>query len=181
MSTNDITVPVPGTLSTLSRRARSAFASIAGISGLLALVAIFWVLEPDTFGTTENFKLIVSQASVAAILAAGLSVSLTAGAFDLSFGAVMAGGGVLVAGLLTNAGLGPAPAILLTVLAGVGFGAANGLLVAYGRLPSLIATLSTQSILTGVLVWATSSVSVNIDSDSSFNQIARGEWLGLPR
>jgi ribose transport system permease protein len=174
-------VPGPGTFSSLSRRARSAFASIAGVSGLLALIAVFWALEPDTFGTVDNFKLIVSQASVAAILAAGLSVSLTAGAFDLSFGAVMAGGGVLVAGLLTNAGVGPLPAIVLTILAGVAFGAVNGLLVAYGRLPSLIATLGTQSVLAGILVWATSSVAVSIDTDSSFNQIARGDWLGVPR
>lgn len=181
MSTNDATVPVPGTSTSISRRVRSAIASIAGVSGLVALIAVFWALEPDTFGTTDNFKLIISQASVAAILAAGLSVSLTAGAFDLSFGAVMAGGGVLVAGLLTNAGVGPVPAIVLTILAGVAFGAINGLLVAYGRLPSLIATLGTQSILAGVLVWATSSVAVDIDRDSSFNQIARGDWLGVPR
>ena len=181
MSTNDATVPVSGAPSTLSRRVRNGFASIAGVSGLIALIAVFWALEPDTFGTADNFKLIVSQASVAAILAAGLSVSLTAGAFDLSYGAVMAGGGVLVAGLLTNAGLSPVPAIVLTILAGVAFGAANGLLVAYGRLPSLIATLGTQSILAGVLVWATSSVAVSIDRDSAFNEIARGTWLGVPR
>jgi len=181
MSTNDVTVPAPGAISTLSRRVRSGFASIAGVSGLLALIAIFWILEPDTFGTADNFKLIISQSAVAAILAAGLSVSLTAGAFDLSFGAVMAGGGVLVAGLLTNAGVGPVPAIVLTILAGVAFGAFNGLLVAYGKLPSLIATLGTQSILAGVLVWATSSVAVDIDRDSSFNEIARGTWLGIPR
>lgn len=181
MSTNDVTVPAPGAISTLSRRVRTGFASIAGVSGLLALIAVFWALEPDTFGTADNFKLIVSQASVAAILAAGLSVSLTAGAFDLSFGAVMAGGGVLVAGLLTNAGIAPVPAIVLTILAGLAFGAANGLLVAYGKLPSLIATLGTQSILAGVLVWATSSVAVGIDRDSSFNEIARGTWLGIPR
>ena len=65
MSTNDATVPVPGTSTSISRKVRGAIASIAGVSGLLALIAVFWALEPDTFGTADNFKLIVSQASVA--------------------------------------------------------------------------------------------------------------------
>lgn len=181
MSTTDVTMPAPGTFAALSRRMRRAFASVAGVSGLIAIVVVFWALEPDTFGTTANFKLIVSQASVAAILAAGLSVSLTAGAFDLSFGAVMAGGGVLVAALLANAGVAPVPAVLATIVAGLAVGGVNGALVAYGRLPSLIATLGTQSILTGVLVWTTASVSISIPRENPFNQIARGTWIGVPR
>lgn len=174
----DAVAPVPPRrLAALLRRGVSSF---AGVAALLVLVAVFWALQPQTFGTVENFKLIFSQAAVAAILAAGLSVALTAGSFDLSFGAVMAGAGVLAAALVANAGLPPALAILLTVGAGFAAGAVNGALVAYGTIPSLIATLGTQSVIVGVLTWATDGQPINLPLDSGFDSIAQGTWLGIP-
>jgi len=164
----------------LSDLLRRGISSLAGVAALVILVAVFWALRPDTFGTVDNFKLVVSQAAVAAILAAGLSVALTAGSFDLSFGAVMAGSGVLVAALVANAGMPPALAIALTIGAGLLAGAVNGALVAFGTIPSLIATLGTQSVIIGVLTWATDGQPINLPLDSSFTSIAQGTWLGIP-
>ena len=181
MTTHEISADAVGPtgpdFAALLRRSVSTF---AGVTTLLVLVGVFWALEPATFGTVANFKLIVSQAAVAAILAAGLSVALTAGSFDLSFGAVMAASGVLAAALVANAGMPPALAIALAILAGLAAGAVNGFLVAFCGIPSLIATLGTQSVIVGVLTWATDSQAINLPLDSGFDTIGQSTWLGIP-
>lgn len=183
MSTTESAVGAAPARGRFARRLswRRGISSLAGVSALILLIAVFWAMEPETFGTVQNFKLIVSQASVAAILAAGLSVALTAGCFDLSFGAVMAGSGVLVAALIANAGMPASVAIAITIVAGLAAGAVNGALVAYGRIPSLIATLGTQSVIVGVLTWATGSQPINLPLDSGFASIAKGTLLGVPK
>ena len=56
----------------------------------LAIVIIFSLIEPDTFFTTRNFRIIFGSQTVLLVLTLGLVVSLAVSEFDLSIGAMLA-------------------------------------------------------------------------------------------
>lgn len=156
---------------------RRALTGASGVGALLATALLFTILKSGVFLTSANLNLILSQAAVTAILAAGLSVSLVAGEFDLSFGAVVAIGGVLVAKLL-NAGVPWPVAVLATVLAAGLIGLANGGLVTAGKVPSIIATLGVASLLSGLVSWWTNGAFITIANDG-FVSFGRSSAIGV--
>jgi ribose transport system permease protein len=118
----------------------------------LAIVALFSILTPDTFLTTQNLQSILSEQAITAIVALGLLVPLSAGAFDISVGYLVGFAGVLVGWLLEH-GVPVVPSIALTLLAGVLVGVANSVVVVNWRIDSFIATLATGSILLAGVGW----------------------------
>jgi ribose transport system permease protein len=117
---------------------------------LVVLTAVFAAILPaDTFISTFNAQTVAGDASVILILAAGATLVIISGGLDLSIGSVMtfaavasalvmkeiardAGEHQLAAGL---AGVG------VGVAAGVAWGAINGALIAFARLPPFVVTL----------------------------------------
>jgi len=89
---------------------------------------------------------VLQQVMVVGVLAIGQTfVILTAG-IDLSCGTVMAFGQIVMTKLAVASGVPPLQALLLGILACVGFGMLNGSLVAGLRLPAFIVTLGTLNI-----------------------------------
>src|SRR5690606_33403221 len=109
--------------------------------GLLAMIFFFSINAPDTFFSRANFINILSQASLTAIIAAGLTYTLVVGEFDLSIGYVASFIGLIVCGLMANQGF-PIPiAILASLALGTFIGCINGLLVTKVGINAVIATL----------------------------------------
>jgi fructose transport system permease protein len=103
-------------------------------------------LKSDRFLQTQNLSLVLQQVMVVGVLAIGETfVILTAG-IDLSCGTVMAFGQIVMTKLAVASGVPPLQALLLGILACVGFGMLNGGLVAGLRLPAFIVTLGTLNI-----------------------------------
>ena len=116
--------------------------------GLVA-VSVLMAMLGDAFLSVGNFANILRQISVVAIIAVGMTFVILSGGIDLSVGAVMALSGTVAAGLMAggqSAGVGFAAALAI----GVGIGAANGALIAFARLPSIIVTLATMGIARGL-------------------------------
>jgi ribose transport system permease protein len=148
-------------------------------SALIGVVVVFGSLKPDVFLSSDNAKVILSQTAVSALLAAGLSMSLMAGAFDLSFGATLALTGVVGAKLL-NAGIPWPLAVLLSVAMASLIGAVNGLIVVRSKVPSLVVTLGMQSVLAGAVTWLVSGAYVTL-KPTDFSNLGRGNAiLGIP-
>jgi len=145
---------------------------------LLGLSAFITLLNP-TFLTPGNVITVVLQASILSIVAIGQTyVILTAG-IDLSVGSLVALGGALAAGLAVRAGLGTYPAILLTLLVGVGLGAVSGFLVVKGNIPPFVATLAMMAIARGLtLVYTQGRPIAGLGADFTF--LGTGEVLGIP-
>jgi ribose transport system permease protein len=124
----------------------------------IALVVVFTITSPHhVYATTANAKNVLLALTEALLLALGLTMMLGAGIFDLSLGANLVLSSVLGAKvmLLVSPGggsLGPAiVAGLVTCLAtGLLYGLVNGLLIAVVGINSLIATLATLGIGTGI-------------------------------
>ena len=117
--------------------------------GALALLVIVAASLSPHFLTPMNIKNVLSQVSIIAILAAGEACVILTGGIDLSVGAVLAISGSVTAVLMKWAGV----AIPLAVLGGLGVGvlagALNGLMVAWVRIPSFIATLAMMAVARG--------------------------------
>ncbi|WP_106418543.1 ABC transporter permease [Salinicola tamaricis] len=114
-----------------------------------ALVFAAMALLNDSFLSTSNLINLARQASIIAIIAAGMSLAILTGGIDLSVGPVMALSGTLMAGLMI-AGIPPALAIAAGLVVGAAFGAANGLFVAFAGMPPIIVTLATMGIARGL-------------------------------
>ncbi|MDQ1454642.1 MAG: fructose transport system permease protein [Actinomycetota bacterium] len=119
---------------------------IAGPLGALALAMIFFSLQSGQFLQGPNLSLILQQVVEVGVLAIGQTLIILTAGIDLSCGAVMAFGMIVMTKLAVHSGVPAIPAILLGILACAAFGLVNGLFVTKVRLPAFIVTLGTFNI-----------------------------------
>lgn len=122
--------------------------TVLPLSALVVMVVVF-SLASDTFLSTQNLTVMSGQAGPLLLAALGATFVVVSGSIDLSVGSTALLAGAIAAWLLANTGLG-AWVIPITVLVGVATGAFSGGLVAYGRVPSFVATLGMLSVLSGL-------------------------------
>jgi fructose transport system permease protein len=120
--------------------------STLGPLGALVLASIFFTTRSDRFLTTDNLSLVVQQIAVVGIIAIGQTLIILTAGIDLSCGAVMAFGTIVMTRLAVTHGLNPFLAIGLGIAICTGFGLLNGALVTGLRLPPFIVTLGTLNI-----------------------------------
>ncbi|MBV9246516.1 MAG: ABC transporter permease, partial [Methylobacteriaceae bacterium] len=163
---------------TEARSAAAAVTRLISVWGLLVLLVLliigFSILKPDTFPTAFNFRSILSNKSIQALLALAVLIPMTANHFDLSSGFMLGISQVLTIGLQSQYGQGlPWPvACLLVLLLGMCVGLANGLLVTRVRMDSFIATLGTGTILYGLNAWYTGGQQVLASLPEAFTDIS---------
>lgn len=116
---------------------------------LLLLVAVFGALKGGAFLSFGNLTQLVSAQVPNAAVAMGIAVVLIAGELDLSVASVMGLSAGVVALCLVD-GIPAIFAILIAIACGAGIGAVNGILAAYFRVDSIVVTLATGSIATGI-------------------------------
>jgi fructose transport system permease protein len=107
----------------------------------LLLACVFFSFSTDQFLTGGNFSLIVQQVMVVGTLAIGQTLIILTAGIDLSCGAVMAFGSIMIAKMAADGSLPPLLAIALGIAVCGGFGLLNGLLVQKIPLPPFIVTL----------------------------------------
>ncbi|GAB2893940.1 ABC transporter permease [Streptomyces deserti] len=107
----------------------------------LLLACVFFSFSTDQFLTGGNFSLIVQQVMVVGTLAIGQTLIILTAGIDLSCGAVMAFGSIMIAKMAAEGTLPPLLAIALGLAVCGGFGLLNGLLVQKIPLPPFIVTL----------------------------------------
>jgi fructose transport system permease protein len=112
----------------------------------LLLTMAFFSVRSDNFLQAQNLSLVLQQVMVVGVLAVGQTLVILTAGIDLSCGTVMAFGQIVMTKLAVESGVDPIPAILLGMLACVGFGILNGGLVTAVRLPAFIVTLGTLNI-----------------------------------
>lgn len=179
----------PGLLSRLGRRAGPGRPGghLIGAYGLLALTAllflIFSLALPRTFPTPDTVDSILSNQSIPAILALAAMVPIVTGAFDLSIGYGLGLAHVMVMQLVADSGW-PWPLACLAVIVGGGVvGVLNGVIVEFGRIDSLIATLGTGSMLYALTGWVTDGGRIVPGPQglpAAFTDIYNSTFLGLP-
>ncbi len=119
------------------------------IAVLLALVMVFMIAAPDVFLGYRIYMSFLATVPPLLVLAAALTLLISAGEIDLSFPSVIALSG-WVLGYFTHVLGSPWLGLLLALLAGAVVGWLNGILVARIGVPSIIATLATQFLWGGL-------------------------------
>jgi len=148
---------------------------------ILALILLFlcFSLFIPGFVDPENLMNILRQIALLLIIAEGFTMVLIVGELDLSFANVASLASVLVAGLIIR----DVPygwSILITLLVGAGFGLLNGFFITRIGISSLITTLSTGIIASGLVYLYTKGVSFYGNMPEGFLYLGRGTILGIP-
>ncbi len=128
-----------------------------GVGLALALLVLVAAFSVPGFFTRGNITIVLLHVSVNAVLALGMTFVIVTAGIDLSVGSVLALAGVIVAAVITDAGvlntLGVAGATTLAVAVGIVVGAtiglANGAVIAYLRVAPFMVTLATMTIARG--------------------------------
>ena len=152
---------------------------IAVYVAFVVLFIIFSVTLKDVgtgFMSTGNLMNILRQTCLIAILSVGMSFVLAAGQIDLSIGSIV--GLVSLVAAIGIRDVGVWAGVLAGLLCGVAIGAFNGFLVAYVRMPAMVATLGTMTIFAGVGRTLTQLKAVPIQSDF-FNNFFGGGTVGV--
>ncbi|MBB5189822.1 rhamnose transport system permease protein [Silvimonas terrae] len=148
---------------------------------LLLLIVGTGLAEP-AFLSWHNARDVLLNVAITAILTAGMTVVMLMRHIDLSVSSTLGVTAYAVGSLfMAIPGL-PVPlAIVAGVLIGLAAGCVNGALVTFGRVPSLVATLSTLYIFRGIDYAWVHGGQINATSlPDGFSHIATGNVLGLP-
>ena len=116
------------------------------VLGLLVQAGGIYFTGEGRFLTWQNLSIVAEQASVNAVLAAGMTFVILTGGIDLSVGSILAASAMI--GLIVSQGfgdLGIPAALLMGLLIGLG----NGALIAFVRLPPFIVTLGSLTAVRG--------------------------------
>ena len=126
---------------------------LIALAFVLALVVLFFATQIDNYFSARMFNRIATSAAVILPVAIGQSLVVMTRNIDLSVGsAVGVVAYVLGSFLSAHADLNPILVLLLALSIGALCGTINGLLVAYGRVPSIIVTLGTLALYRTFLV-----------------------------
>ncbi|MBI4924244.1 MAG: ABC transporter permease [Devosia nanyangense] len=116
--------------------------------GFVLILVLFSARLPDTFMTARNWLNITQQLSMLMVVAAGMTIVMVMGDFDLSVGSMASLSGI-VAALLFTLGYPIWLALGLALLVGLAGGLFNGVLVALTGILPFVATLATLTMFSG--------------------------------
>jgi len=144
----------------------------------LAICIILSLISPQ-FLTISNWTIIITQVSINALLAFGVTFVIITGGIDLSLGSIVAVSGVTAA-MLAHPNTYPLIVpILAALFSGLLIGAFNGFMITKSKIAPFIVTLGTMTIGRGLALILSDGRPVSNLSDS-FVFIGSGKLLGLP-
>lgn len=130
---------------------------------LIGLVIILGIVSPHFF-SLRNLNAILAVSAFLGTIAIGQTLVMISGGMDLSIGYVSGFGGILCAILLNN-GFNAALAVLCVLFMGAVIGLFNGLVINRLHVNDFITTLSTMTIVTGLIYTSTKGNSVPVDNE----------------
>ncbi|MFE2069848.1 substrate-binding domain-containing protein [Streptomyces sp. NPDC059467] len=158
---------------------RRLFLDNGALTALIVLVIAMSALSGD-FLSTDNLLNVGVQAAVTAILAFGATFVIVSAGIDLSVGSVAALSATVLAWSATQHGVPVFVAVVLAVLTGIAAGLVNGFLIAYGKLPSFIATLAMLSVARGLSLVISDGSPIAFPDSVSHLGDTLGGWLPVP-
>jgi ribose transport system permease protein len=172
--------PEPGGLGAAVNWVRQLFWRFPVIALLIVLVCAAAIITPAIL-SVGNILLMLRQYSALGIISIGVTFVVLCGRLDVSVGSLASL--MVVVTITLHDPLGPTAAVLASLATAVAVGAANGFLIAYLRLSSLVTTLGMFAALQGVanIIGVISGRQVVVQPELSWlSVIARGFVAGIP-
>jgi ribose transport system permease protein len=161
----------------MERDIKSLLIKYKSLVGLMVLCIVISIVTPR-FLTPTNILNVLTQVSVNAIMAIGMSFVILTGGIDLSVGSILAITGAIAATLFKSTG-NVFIAVGVSILIGALIGFINGIIVSKGKIQAFIVTLATMTIFRGITYVYTKGMPIS-GLDSSFMNIGSKKLLGLP-
>lgn len=133
---------------------------------LFVIIFSFMSLAAPRFFNAFNLTTVMRTMAMNATVAIGFTVILIIGQLDLSIGTIITFSGIVGLGLKEYVGFGIS--IPLAVLAGMGIGFINGLLVVKAKINSFIVTLGMMTVLQGAIYTITGGNSISLSTPDAF-------------
>jgi len=123
--------------------------TIFPLLGFVAVILFFQFMTDGRVFTVRNMKAVINESFFILLATIGFSFVMAEGNLDLSMGTIM---GVSCVCSAIGANISPFLAIPFAIVPGLALGWFNGFVHVNLKMGSLIATMSTQSIFTGILI-----------------------------
>ena len=154
-------------------------------SGILVVLIVFvavTTLVRHRFLDASNIQFVLVDTTVFALLSLGETMVVISRNVDLSVGSVVGLSAYLSADLFARHPGIPIPIVFLAGLGiGLACGIANGVMVAAGRVPSLVVTLATLYIIRGIDILIVGGSEVDASSlPNAFLDIPKDTIVGIP-
>ena len=166
-----------GQTATDRMRLRSTLTAL-GMLPVLILLAVGFHLLSGRFLSVNNLSIVMQQASINTVLAAGMTFVILTGGIDLSVGSILSASamvGVIVS-LWPDVGMLGIPA---AIAVGLGCGLINGVIIAFLKLPPFIVTLGSLTAMRGIARLLGNDTTV-FNPDLPFDFIGNGNLFGVP-
>ncbi|KQS83199.1 MULTISPECIES: ABC transporter permease [unclassified Rhizobium] len=175
---SDTTREQPMTPPKLLRRLDPAISTAFACIILLLVIGSFY---STSFLSPEYLLQQLKVASFLGVIATGMMIVILLGQIDLSVPWSVAVGGMMACAAAAYGPAGEILAIPFGILCGMVIGLANGIGVAYLRIPSMIITLATNAVAQGLMVVYTGGFSPQDSATSAMRYLATGFLLpGVP-
>lgn len=154
----------------------------AGIGIFIIVLVMGVALRSPTFLTPDNFQDILLNISILAIVALAQTMVILTKGIDLSVSSVIGLVAMMVAFVVKqNQDISILVVVLLGMALGAVLGIFNGLIITFGKVPPIIATLGTLSIYRGMVFYYSQGTWINsFELPKSFKLLSKGTPLGLP-
>lgn len=154
----------------------------AGISIFILILVIAVTVRAPSFLSVDNFKDILLNISILTIVALAQTMVIITHGIDLSVSSMIGLVAMMVAFVVKQ---NPEMPVLFAVVLGMALGAVlgsfNGLIITYGNVPPIIATLGTLSIYRGLVFFYSQGTWINsFELPAAFKLLSKGTPLGLP-
>ncbi|WP_413737342.1 ABC transporter permease [Sodalis sp. RH21] len=155
---------------------------------LIAVLALMYALNGAKFLSVQNFGSMAYQLPIVGFLALGMMISMLSGGINLSIIATTNLNGIVIAlflqafapqGMKLASGEWIAAAIVLGLAACILVGVVNGLLIALLKIPDILVTLGTMTLISGLNVVLTKGYTIT-GFPAALVNIGNGQTLGLP-
>ena len=153
---------------------------ISAIYLLVFFIILFGLIAPDTFLTETTFRLVFRSGVITCVLALAFLVPLTAGAYDLSVGAVMSLSLGLASYLSIHRDLPTAVAALVAIGAAALCGAVSGFIIVRLHVNSFIATLGVSQLLLGAVLLLSNNTQLVGELPQCWSNLGNNDLLGIP-
>jgi len=126
---------------------------LTALMAIIALFALLGAMDSQSF-SFQTLSMIFGSAQILMLLAMGATVVMLTRNIDVSVGSIT-GRSAVTLGVLLTGGMSLPLACLLTLGTGLLAGVFNGVLVAWLRIPAIVATLGTLGLYRGLMLLMT--------------------------
>lgn len=150
-----------------------------GIFLIIIIIAVVISVNNITFLRPDNIIDMLKGNTVLAIMAMGMLLVIITGGIDVSISAMIAAVTVLVGKFMVNFTGNVFLAFIVGCLFGTMLGAVNGIFVAKLKIPPIVVTLGTMSIINGAMFYYTNGTWIN-DIPESFINFGKVTFFKIP-